>query len=99
MNNAQPVAARAILLEHANRTQAEPHIYRLLAEAQSAAGFIDEVHESQGQFLFSTGDLQGAKAQFELALGRSSDDPYAMTRIRARIDQIKQILEARKHRH
>jgi predicted Zn-dependent protease len=99
IDNEQPRAARAILLEHAYSGRTEPQIFQLLGEAQSLSGFVDEVHESQGQYLYSTGDLEGALAQFELAIGRSSDDPYASTRIQAKIDKIRFILRQRKTRH
>ncbi len=98
MQNQQPMAARAILLEHAYKKNAEPEIFKILGEAQSQAGLVDEVHESQGQYLFAMGDLEGSLAQFELALGQTSDDPYARTRILAKIDKIKFILKQRKYR-
>lgn len=99
IDNEQPRAARAILLEHAYSGRTEPQIFQLLGEAQSLSGFVDEVHESQGQYLYATGDLEGALAQFELAISRSSDDPYASTRIQAKIDKIRFILRQRKTRH
>ncbi len=99
IDNEQPRAARSLLLEHAYSGQTEPQIFQLLGEAQSLSGFTDEVHESQGQYLFANGDLQGALAQFELALGRSTDDPYASTRIQAKIDKIRFILRERRNRH
>ncbi|WP_144393426.1 M48 family metallopeptidase [Pleionea sediminis] len=98
IENEQPMAARAILLEHAYKKNAEPQIFKLLGKAQSMAGLVDEVHESQGQLLYSMGDLEGALAQFELALGQTSDDPYATTRIQAKIDQIQFILRERRYR-
>jgi predicted Zn-dependent protease len=99
IDNEQPRAARSLLLEHAYKGEVEPQIFQLLGEAQSLSGFTDEVHESQGQYLFAMGDLEGALSQFELALGRSTDDPYAMTRIRAKIDKIRFILQERRNRH
>ncbi len=99
IENDQPLAARAILLEHTHNRNAEPQIYQLLGQAQSLSGFHGEVHESQGQYLFHTGDLQGSLTQFELALSKKSDDPYAKTRIIARIDEIQKIFRARRTRH
>lgn len=98
INNDQPRAARSLLLEHAYTENVEPQIFQLLSEAQSASGFVDEVHESQGQYLYAMGDLEGSLAQFELALSRASDDPYATTRIQAKIDKIKFILRQRRYR-
>ncbi|NVJ61338.1 MAG: M48 family metallopeptidase [Gammaproteobacteria bacterium] len=98
ISNDQPRAARSLLLEHSYAENVEPQIFQLLSEAQSASGFVDEVHESQGQYLYATGDLQGSLAQFELALSRASDDPYAATRIQAKIDKIQYILRQRRYR-
>jgi predicted Zn-dependent protease len=95
----QPRKARDILLEQASAENAEPSIYRLLIEAQSNAGFDDEVHESQGLYLYSVGDLEGALTQFSLALSRNTDDPYSRTRVLARTDNIRRILRERKNRH
>ncbi|WMS87438.1 M48 family metalloprotease [Pleionea litopenaei] len=99
MADEQPQKARVLLLEHAYEDAQEPQMFKLLSEAQSLSGHLNEVHESQGQYLYATGDLQGALAQFEIALGRSTEDPYATTRIRAKIDQINQILRQRRNRH
>ncbi|NVK88269.1 MAG: M48 family metallopeptidase [Gammaproteobacteria bacterium] len=99
IDSKQAEAARELLLEHAYAQNQEPQMFQLLSEAQSQSGYLHEVHESQGQYLFATGDLQGALAQFELALTRAKNDGYARTRMQAKIEQINQILRARRTRH
>ncbi len=92
LTNKQPLAARSILLEHAFHDDAEPNMLKILAKAQKEAGFENEVHETTGQYLFLMGDLQGALAQFTLALENKSNDPYANSRVRARIQRTKKII-------
>jgi beta-barrel assembly-enhancing protease len=90
--------ARERLLAYVSLPDTEPNVYRLLASAQNQAGKTDEVHESQGLYLQAVGDLMGALQQFELARRSRSDDPYASTRIQARIQHLQNILLERKRR-
>ncbi len=85
-----------ILYEHLPKFEREPSIYELIAETQSKYGLFKEVHESTGLFLYHSGDLQGALAQFKLAMNGRSDDPYFNARLLARIRKVqKEILETR----
>ncbi|NQD38330.1 M48 family metallopeptidase [Permianibacter sp. IMCC34836] len=90
--------ARERLLAYVSLPDTEPNVYRLLASAQNQAGKTDEVHESQGLYLQAVGDLSGAIQQFELARRSRSDDPYASTRIQARIQHLQNILLERRRR-
>lgn len=90
--------ARERLLAYVSLPDTEPNVYRLLASAQNDAGKTDEVHESQGLYLQAVGDFTGALQQFELARRSRSDDPYASTRIQARIQHLQSILLERKRR-
>lgn len=90
--------ARERLLAYVSLPDTEPNVYQLLAAAQSKAGKNDEVHESQGLYLQAVGDLSGALQQFELARRSRSDDPYASTRIQARIQHLQNILLERRRR-
>lgn len=90
--------ARELLLAYVSQPEREPNVYQLLASAQQAAGFSDEVHESQGLYLQAVGDLRGALQQFELARRSRSNDPFATTRINARIKHIQEILFERRRR-
>ena len=88
--------ARERLLAYVSLPDTEPNVYRLLASAQNQVGKVDEVHESQGLYLQAVGDLGGALQQFELARRSRSDDPYASTRIQARIQHLQNILLERR---
>ncbi|QGX41482.1 M48 family metalloprotease [Permianibacter aggregans] len=98
MANNKAAAAREKLLAYVSLPDTEPNVYQLLAAAQQASGHPDEVHESQGLYLLSIGDLHGALAQFEVAVRSYSDDPYASARINARIKQIQNILMEQRRR-
>jgi len=77
-----------VLYEHLPRVEREPSIYEIMAEAQSKNGLFKEVHESTGQYLYYSGDLQGALAQFKMAMNGRSNDPYFNSRLLARIRNI-----------
>ncbi len=93
----QPATARKLLLREQTDRMTPPQL-KLLAEAESRAGLGAEMHETQGQYLYSIGDLGGARLQYQLALRKRSDDPYAQTRIQARIDKVREIIELMKDR-
>ena len=85
-----------ILYEHLPKVEKEPSIYQLIAEAQSSDGLFKEVHESTGLYLYHSGDLHGALAQFKMAMKGRSDDPYFNSRLRARIKKVqKEIIDTR----
>ncbi len=85
-----------ILYEHLPRVEKEPSIYEIIAEAQSSDGLFKEVHESSGLYLYHSGDLQGALAQFKMAMKGRSDDPYFNSRLLARIKNVqKEIIDTR----
>lgn len=98
MLNNKAAEARKHLLAYVSLPDTEPSVYQMLAAAQEAAGYKDEVHESQGLYLQAVGDLPGAIQQFELARRARSDDPYADTRVNARIRHLQDILLERRKR-
>jgi len=77
--------ARNLYLSMAYQHPDEPELFKSLAIAQSKSGRVDESRESQGQYLYSIGDIDGALFQYKMALNGRSDDPYFNTRVRARI--------------
>ena len=91
----QPEMARRLLLREQTDRMTPPQL-KLLAEAESRAGLGAEMHETQGLYLYGIGDLDGARLQYQLALRKRSDDPYAQTRIQARIDQVREVMEMMK---
>ncbi len=87
-----------ILYEHLPKIEKEPSIYELMAEAQSKEGLYKEVHESTGMYLYYSGDLQGALAQFKMSMNGRSNDPYFNSRLLARIRKVqKEILEMKQN--
>ena len=87
--------AEQLLLRYADVHKYNPSYLYVLAQAQSSAGHFPEMHETTGQYLLLLGDLRTAKKHFELALNSESNDPYAQTRILARLDDVrKKILDA-----
>ena len=85
-----------ILYLHLPKVEKEPAIYALIAEVQSKDGLLKEVYESTGLFLYYSGDLQGALAQFKMAMNGRSDDPYFNTRLMARLRKVqKEIVDTK----
>ncbi len=94
--NKQIKSALDVLYEHLPKFEKEPSVYELIAEAQSQDGLFKEVHESTGLFLYYSGDLHGAIAQFKLALKGRSDDPYFNSRLFARVRMVQEEILATK---
>lgn len=88
LDNKQPEAAEKLLLRYVDVNRHNPSYLYILAEAQAQAGRTPEMHETTGQYLLLLGDLRTAKKHFELALNGTSEDPYAQTRIQARLDEV-----------
>lgn len=88
LDSKQADDAEKLLLRYADVNRYNPNYLYLLAEAQAQAGHTPEMHETTGQYLLLLGDLRTAKKHFELALNGASEDPYAQTRIQARLDDV-----------
>lgn len=88
LDNKQPEEAEKLLLRYVDVNQHNPNYLYTLAEAQAQAGHTPEMHETTGQYLLLLGDLRTAKKHFELALNSTSKDPYAQTRIQARLEEV-----------
>lgn len=94
LNAGKPEKAESLLLRYADVNQNNPTYLKLLAKAQADAGHTPEMYETTGQYLMLLGDLRTAKKHFELALHATSEDPYAQTRIQARLEDAKQKMRA-----
>lgn len=90
----KPQRAESLLLRYSDVNQNNPGYLKLLAKAQADAGHTPEMYETTGQYLLLLGDLRTAKKHFELALHATSKDPYAQTRIQARLQDVKQQMRA-----
>lgn len=87
---AQPQKAEKLLLRHSDNHQANPNYLFTLAKSQQALNHIPEMHETTGQYMMLVGDYRTARKHFEMALGSNSNDPYAQTRIQARLSTARQ---------
>lgn len=88
--------ARNLYLSMAYQHSDESELFKSLAVAQAKSGMEDESRESQGQYLYSIGDIDGALMQYKLALNGRSDDPYFNSRVRARIISLeRELLQVR----
>lgn len=94
IHSGQPTKAESLLLRYADVHQRNPSYLKLLAKAQADAGNTPEMYETTGQYLMLLGDLRSAKKHFERALNATSKDPYAQTRIQARLDDVRQQMRA-----
>lgn len=86
--------AEKLLLRYVDVNRNNPSYLKLLAEVQAEAGHTPEMYETTGQYLLLLGDLRTAKKHFEFALNATSEDPYAQTRIQARLEEVKQQMRA-----
>lgn len=90
LENKKAQEAEMLLLRYVDVNRYNPSYLYILAEAQAEAGHTPEMHETTGQYLLLLGDLRTAKKHFELALNSTSKDPYAQTRIQARLEEVNQ---------
>ncbi|WP_251360033.1 M48 family metalloprotease [Kangiella sp. TOML190] len=86
----QAAEAERILLRYADLNKSNPNYLFALAKAQQQSNHIPEMHETTGQYMELVGDYRTAKKHFEMALRHFSQDPYAQTRIQARLDRVRQ---------
>ncbi|MRX27076.1 M48 family metalloprotease [Kangiella sp. HZ709] len=92
MSMQQPQKAESLLLRYADLNKTNPNYLFALAKSQQESNHIPEMHETTGQYMVLVGQYKNAKKHFELALGHFSEDPYAQTRIQARLQNVRQKL-------
>ncbi|AOE50070.1 M48 family metalloprotease [Kangiella sediminilitoris] len=95
LNTEHVEKAEKLLLRYVDVNRFNPVYLKLLAEVQAKAGHTPEMYETTGQYLLLLGDLRTARRHFELALHANSKDPYAQTRIQARLEEVKQRIRAK----
>lgn len=87
---ANPQKAEKLLLRYSNTHQSNANYLFTLAKSQQALNHVPEMHETTGQYMILVGDYRTAKKHFEMALGSTSNDPYAQIRIQARLNTARQ---------
>lgn len=90
MSLGQAKIAELLLLRYADLNKFNAKYLFTLAKAQQQSNHVPEMHETTGQYMELVGDYRTAKKHFEIAQGHFSQDPYAQTRIQARLDNVRQ---------
>ncbi len=102
MSIKKPELAESLLLRYADLNSSNPNYLFALAKAQQESNHLPEMHETTGQYMMLVGQFRTAKKHFEIALGHFSEDPYAQTRIQARLQnarqKLRELLESQKRR-
>ena len=86
--------ARALLTEISNNNDADPQIYKLLAQAAGATNHQVQTHTAMSQYYFMNGYTNQAIEQLKLAEKSPSLSSYQTARIQARIANLEAILKA-----
>lgn len=88
------------LLEHiAPNRQQDATLYKLLAQATAATGDTNQAHEYQASYYYTSGRLEQAKQQLEIALQDNSISLFRGERMSAQLKQIQSELAELKRRH
>ena len=86
--------AYALLTEISNNNDADPQIYKLLAQAAGATNHQVQTHTAMSQYYFMNGYTNQAIEQLKLAEKSPSLSSYQTARIQARIANLEAILKA-----
>ncbi len=86
--NNNPEPAEDILREMARRRPDDPLVYKMLAEAHGKAKNIVGVHLARAEYLFQTGDLDGALEQLRYGQRLTKNQYQLHERIRLRMAML-----------
>jgi predicted Zn-dependent protease len=86
-------SARNLLEQQLRRNPASGESYRLLAKLESSSGNKAASHIAQAEYYYHSGESHSAIDQLNTARRQESLDDYHLTRIEARLNQIKDELE------
>lgn len=81
--------ARRLLEEHVRQARPDPDLYKLLAEAEGAAGLKAAAHQALAEHYYLNGQTDAAIQQLTLALGEKDADFYRSSQIEDRLRQLK----------
>lgn len=86
-------SARELVQQQLVRNQASAEAYRILAKLEAASGNQAASHLAQAEYYYLSGELHSAIDQLNTAHRQSSLDLYHLSRIEARLQQLKDELE------
>ena len=93
----KPEQARALLHKQRLVRNLDAGFYRLLSVAEGKAGYRLEAHRSLAEYYFLVGQTGDALNQLERALKIKSQDFIELSKVQARRDELKQLLDAERH--
>ncbi len=89
VNDAQPQAARQLLQEYLRYRDPRPLLYKVLAQADNAAGFPIESQQALAEYAYLNGRTHTAIEHLNRALAMTrKDDFYRASRIEARLKDL-----------
>lgn len=83
------VDARLLLHQHARERSPDAALYKLMAVAESEAGYPIEAHQSLAEHHYLNGQTREAIRQLDIALGLKSDNFFELSKVQARRDQLR----------
>lgn len=95
LDGGQPEEAYTLLSDASTQT-GEPQVFRLLAQAAGQTGRKVQTHTAMGEYYLLNGFTQKALDQLELAQRTPGLTDYQASTIQARVDRLKELLEAEK---
>ena len=88
-----PKKAKQVLQKYLHTPQTEPTFYQLLSRAEAQAGNLVGAHEAMAKFYYQTGLTHIAITQLELGLKIKGINFYQVSRIEARLKELKYEIE------
>lgn len=86
----KPQLAQKLLLKYLRTPPEDPSFYRLLSEAEAKLGNNTASHEAMGEYYYRSGQTHQAITQLSLALKKKNIGFYRVSRIEARLAELKQ---------
>lgn len=94
----QPDQARRLLGDYARRRTPDPALYKLLADAEIAAGQTAAAHQALAEHYYLNGQTGAAVEQLQAGIKAADSDFYRSSQMEARLKQLQEELaQADKH--
>lgn len=95
----QPKRALRVLHRALPGAPKNPALNKLIAKAAGETGDLVQAHRAMAEYYVITGNAHEAVNQLDIASRKAKDDYYALTAIRARIDELKAIAGRNSNKH